>query len=132
MDSGWRWYTYAHIICETTSRAEAEAKRLAEEEERRKREEEERKRREEEAERTRPWWARYDHLQAKLHRRVHALCCGQRARFHSDAHALFRRPVLPPQTLFMTLVCIMPGALFGAANKCDCEQLPDENDLLAS
>ena len=120
--------TAAEAAAAERARAEAEAKRrAAEEEERKRKEEEDRKKREEEEERNKPWWARYEHMQGKVYRRVHSLCCGQRARFHSDSTVMFHRPNLPLQPLLMTIVCILPGALFGTAANCNCEQIPEDH-----
>ena len=115
---GRREETAAEVAAAERARAEAEAKRrAAEEEERARREEEERKKREEEEEKNKPWWARYEYLQSKVHRKVHLLCCGQRALFHSDSIEMFCRPNLPLQPLLRTIVCILPAALFGIANR---------------
>ena len=126
---GKREETAAEVAAAERARAEAaeaaEKRRAAEEEEKKRREEEERKKREEEEEKNKPWWARYEYMQSKVYRKVHLLCCGQRARFHSDSTEMFCRPNLPLQPLLMTLVCILPGALFGTPSKC--EQLPDDH-----
>ena len=115
--------TEAEAAASERARAEeaaaAEKRRVEEEEEERKRkeEEEERKKRKEEEERNKPWWARYEYMRQKVHRRVHQICCSQQARFHSDSMLLLFRPILPLQPLLRTLVCILPGALFGTDNR---------------
>ena len=116
--------TEAEAAASARARAEeaaaAEKRRVEEEEEERKRKEEEeegeRKKRREEEERNKPWWARYEYMREKVHRRVHQICCSQQARFHSDSMLLLFRPILPLQPLLRTLVCILPGALFGTGN----------------